>query len=133
MENNMESITTVITTARRTALCRVTSGAVSALSPVAYVAFGSGGTDAEGNVLAPRPDQTSLHQEVGRYPVGEAAYPIPTTARYTITIPPDDLAGTNISEAALVDADGVLCAIRNMLPKGKDAGVSFTFTIDDEF
>ena len=77
MENNMESITTVITTARRTALCRVTSGAVSALSPVAYVAFGSGGTDAEGNVLAPSPDQTSLHQEVGRYPVGGSGIPCP--------------------------------------------------------
>ena len=59
---------------------------------------------------------------------GGQPYPVPTTARYTITIPPDDLAGTNISEAALVDADGVLCAIRNMLPKGKDAGVSFTAT-----
>ena len=56
-----------------------------------------------------------------------------TTARYTVTIPASALAGTQISEAALVDADGGLCAIRNMLPKGKDADVTFTFTFDDEF
>ena len=33
----------------------------------------------------------------------------------------------------LVDSEGNLCAIRNMLAKGKDEGVVFIFTFDDEF
>lgn len=124
---------TVITTARRCALCKVTSGGMTGLSPVSFVAFGSGGVDGEGQVLPPSPEQTALNHEIGRYAVGEVTYPLPTTARYTITIPPGELVGEQISEAALIDGDGTLCAIRNMLPKGKDDGVAFTFTFDDEF
>ena len=56
-----------------------------------------------------------------------------TTARYIVTIPAADLAGEQISEAALVDSEGNFCAIRNMLAKGKDEGVAFIFTFDDEF
>ncbi len=34
---------------------------------------------------------------------------------------------------SIVDENGELCAIRNMLPKGKDSGMAFVFTFDDEF
>lgn len=128
MDNN-----TVITNTRRVALCRVTSGADGTLPPIAQVAFGTGGVDGEGAVVPPTADQTGLRQEVGRYAIEETDYPIPTTARYTVTIPAGDLGGEMISEAALVDSEGRLCAIRNMLPKGKDEDVPFIFTFDDEF
>lgn len=124
---------TVITAARRKSLCQITSGAVSVLSPVTHVAFGSGGVDVDGAVLAPSAEQTALKQEVGRYPIDKVEYPIPSTARYTVTIPAADLPGVQISEAALVDSGGTLCAIRNMLAKGKDGEVAFIFTFDDEF
>lgn len=125
---------TVITDHRRELLCKITSGAVSALPAVSHIAFGDGGVGGDGVPLEPAGSQTALRHEVGRYPVSLGPkYPIPTTARYTATIPKGDLAGVSISEAALVDADGGLCAIRNMLPKGKDEDVEFTFTFDDEF
>ena len=62
-------------------------------------------------------------------------YPLdpPTTARYTVTIPAADLPGVAISEAALADSDGFLCAIKTFYVKRKDAGITFTFTFDDEF
>ena len=60
-------------------------------------------------------------------------YPEETTARYAVTIPKDDLAGEIINEAALVDSDGDVAAIKTMYSKQKDAGVSFTFEFDDEF
>lgn len=124
---------TVITDCRRKLLCQITSGAVSALPPVKYVAFGDGGIGEQGEVLAPTGDQTALHHEVGRYDIDSVTYPMDTTARYTVKIPKTDLPGVSISEAALVDAEGNLCAIRNMLPKGKDEDVEFTFEFDDEF
>ncbi len=129
----MAETNTAITDIRREKLCKVTSGGISALAKITHVAFGDGGVGSDGAVIAPAGSQTALFHEVGRYEVGAVTYPVPTTARYTVTIPKTDLGGTNISEAALVDGDGDLCAIRNMLPKGKDEGVEFVFTFDDEF
>ena len=37
--------------------------------------------------------------------------------RYTVTIPEDSLVGKEINEAALVDSDGDLVAIKNMYSK----------------
>lgn len=128
-----ESNATIITTARRELLCKATSGAVDTIPAIVKVAFGSGGVDGDGAVLAPSAEQQELNDEVGRYAIDGVTYPTPTTARYTVTIQADDLEGAEISEVALVDSEGTLCAIRNMLPKGKDAGVAFIFTFDDEF
>ena len=128
-----ENNNTVITNYRREALCKITSGALSKLPAISHVAFGDQGVNEDGSVKPPSGAQTALNHEVGRYEVGTAEYPIATTARYTVTIPAEDLPGTLLSEAALVDDEGNLCAIRNMLPKGKDEDVEFTFTFDDEF
>lgn len=125
---------TVITDYRRVLLCKITSGEISTLPPVSHIAFGDGGVGEDGQPMDPLGSQTALNHEVGRYPLdGTPEYPVPTTARYTVTIPKPDLPGVNISEAALLDAEGGVCAIRNMLPKGKDGDVEFIFTFDDEF
>jgi len=128
-----EYANTVVTTARRVKLCQITSGAVSSIPAVSHIAFSDQGVDSNGDVIQPLASQTTLHHEVARYTIALVEYPVSTTARYTVTIPADDLPGIALSEAALVDSAGDLCAIRNMLPKGKDAGVIFTFTFDDEF
>lgn len=125
--------TSVITKARRIGLCKLTSGAISTLSPITHIAFGTGGVDATGEPLIPTETQTALHSEVARYPIDAVVYPVDTTARYSVTIPKADLAGEKLSEAALVDSAGALCAIKNMYVKQKDEGISFTFTFDDEF
>ena len=44
---------TIITNWRREQLCKITSGAIDTLAPIAQVAFGDGGVDAEGGVLQP--------------------------------------------------------------------------------
>lgn len=125
--------TAVITDLRRKNLCRITSGAITSLPAIAKVAFGDGGADEQGEPKAPMGSQTALNHEIGRYDIEKVEYPAETTARYTVTIPADELEGAAISEAALVDAEGNLCAVKNMYPKGKDADVTFTFTFDDEF
>ena len=77
--------------------------------------------------------QTTFEEALARYEVESVTYPDETTARYTVTIPKDSLVGKEINEAALVDSDGDLVAIKNMYSKKKDEGVSFTFEFDDEF
>lgn len=130
MANRDYSISTAY---RRKSLCQITSGAIDSLPPVTQIALGSGGLNDDGTVKEPDIDQTALVVELGRFDVEQPTYPIDTTARYTVTIPEDALVGEVISEAGLLDSEGNLVAIRNMLPKGKDEGVEFTFTFDDEF
>ena len=123
----------VITKARRKNLCGITSGKITSLPKITHIAFGDGGVDAEGEPVAPSEIQTALNNEIARYAIDKVEYPIETTARYVCTIPRNDLAGEKISEAALVDAEGALAAIKNMYVKQKDEEVIFSFTFDDEF
>lgn len=132
----MANENSVITKARREALCKATSkgSATNPINPISHIVFGDGGVDASGNPIAPVDTQTALTHAIGTYPIDEApTYPTATTARYTVTIPENDLPGASISEAGLVDSSGMLCAIKTMYVKRKDAGVTFTFTFDDEF
>lgn len=128
----MNDTKSVICYARRVALAKITSGAVRAIPAVKYMAFGDGGLGADGQPLEPQSTQTKLNHELGRY-AAALSFPIETTARYTATIPEGDLEGAEINEMALVDADGVFCAIKNMYTKKKDAEVKFTFEFDDIF
>ena len=126
----------VITRARRINLCNATSKGsdVSPIAPIDRIAFGDGGVDDDGNPIPPLDTATALNNQIAIYPIDEEpVYPEPTTARYTATIPAADLAGEVINEAAIVDSNGQLCAIKTMFVKRKDSGVAFTFTFDDEF
>ena len=125
--------TSVITQFRRASLCRITSGDISSLAPITHIAFGSGGVDSDGEPLIPTEQQTKLNSEIARYPIDGVDYIESTIAQYYVTIPEDDLAGLKISEAALVDSNGNLCAIKNFYVKQKDSGVSFVFAFNDEF
>jgi len=126
----------IVTLRRRQALCEITSGKVASIPVITQIAFGSGGVNSSGEPIQPAKTATGLNAELARYNLdmdGGITYPIPTTARYKATIPAADLAGAEISEAALIDAGGGACAIKTFYVKRKDGGVTFTFTFDDEF
>lgn len=125
--------TSIITKKRRILLCQITSGAITTLPKITHIALGTGGVNEDGEPLIPSDLQTALNSQVGQYEIEPVAYPKETTARYTITVPEHELVGEKISEAGLIDAEGNLCAIKNMYVKQKDEGVTFTFTFDDEF
>lgn len=125
--------TSVISQRRRILLCQITSGAITTLPKITHIALGTGGVDENGEPLIPSDTQTALNHQVGQYEIEPVSYPEETTAQYTITIPEHELVGEKISEAGLIDADGNLCAVKNMYVKQKDEGVTFTFTFDDEF
>ncbi|MCL2400677.1 MAG: hypothetical protein FWC91_13150 [Defluviitaleaceae bacterium] len=133
--NNEEQRNSVITLHRRVQLCLATSGGIPSIAPITHIAFGDGGVDGNGDPIPPVETQISLNNQVGMYPINGVTYPLtpPTTARYTATIPAMDLASVSISEAALVDEDGHLHAIKTFYVKRKDEDITFTFTFDDEF
>ena len=122
-----------VTIYRREKLAQITSGAVDSIPPVKFMAFGNGGTTDLGIPIIPHESETALKNEIARYPVAPVEFPVSTTAKYSATIPPLDLAGATINEAALVDAEGNLCNIQAMYDKRKEGGVSFTFVFHDEF
>lgn len=122
----------VITVARRTKFAKATSGAIK-LPPITHIVLGTGGTNADGSVKFPQATQTQLNEEVFRGEIGSVTYPVPTTARYTATVPKSESIGVKFSEVGLLDAEGTLCVIKNMYDKQKDADVEFTFCLDDEF
>lgn len=123
----------VITRKRRIKLCQASSDAQKPLAPITHIALGDGGVDSAGNPTPPGEEQTSLNHQLAQYPIDGFSYPVETTVRYTVTVPANALSGESINEAALVDSDGDLAAIKTMYTKRKDAGVIFTFEFDDEF
>lgn len=104
------------------------------LAVITHVAFGNGGVNESGEPLVPLETSDGPQQRnIVRYEVESVTYPAETTARYAVTIPKDAMVGEEINEAALVDSDGDVVAIKTMYPKKKDEDVSFTFEFDDEF
>lgn len=123
----------VITITRRVKTCKASSGLAETLPPVTYIAFGSGGVDNEGMPIPPTERQSALTRELARYPVESVTFPVETTARYSVTIPKEDLTDEPISEAALVDSEGDVASIKTFYAKQKDKGTAFTFEFDDQF
>lgn len=129
----MASNNSVVTDALRTKLAQITAGTISALPKVKWIDVGSGGIDSSGSPKSPDGAATALEHKEGRYEVAEPEFPVPTTARFRITIPEADLAGKSLSEMALVSEDDVLYAIRNTTPKQKDSDEEFELVFDLEF
>lgn len=129
----MSTNTGIITRARRILLAKITSGAIITMPKITHIAFGDGGVDELGDPKQANETQSTLFNERQRYAIDSVSYPVDTTARYTVTIPEADLVGVKISEMALIDEAGGLCAIKTMFVKQKDCNVAFTFEFDDEF
>lgn len=125
--------TSVITSARRINLAKITRGAVSTIPKITHIAFGDGGVDGDGEPIQPDESWQALKHEVARYPIDGVENTVETTNRYTVTVPKSELNGVYISEMALIDEDGVFAAVKTFLPKGKDEDVEFGFEFDDEF
>ena len=123
----------IITKIRRVKTCKASRGAIETLPPVTHIVFGDGGVGEDGEPIPPTEEQTSLNHQIAKYAIGSVSNPVETTNRYSVTIPETELTGESISEAALMDSEGDLVAIKTMYAKKKDAGAAFTFVFDDEF
>ncbi|MBQ9720313.1 MAG: phage tail protein [Oscillospiraceae bacterium] len=122
----------IITVTARKKMVQARAGDI-VLPKLVGMAFGNGGVDASGNVVAPTEDQTELKSELFRKAVDGHSYPSETTCRYECMLTEAELAGEKISEIGLYDADGDLACIKTFTEKGKDADLEMTFTLDDVF
>lgn len=122
----------VITKAARQKLVRARAGAIE-LPEIVGMAFGNGGVDAAGNIIAPGEGQTVLVNELYRKPVDGYSFPDDTICRYECTLTEQELAGEEISEIGLYDEDGDIIAIKAFKRKGKDNDIAQTYILDDIF
>lgn len=124
----------VITKAARRKLVQARAGAIS-LPKVVGMAFGDGGVDPDGAIIPPVEGQDKLAHELYRKPVDGYSFPEEsgTTCRYTCTLSESELAGEEISEIGLYDADGDIICIKAFKRKGKDDDVEQTYVLDDIF
>ena len=122
----------VVTATAKKKMMKARAGA-SALPKIVGMAFGNGGVDSAGNVIAPTASQTALNNELLRKTITGYTFVSDTKCRYECTLAKTDLAGKYISELALYDEEGDLVAIKNFLKKGKDSDLEMTIQMDDEF
>ena len=122
----------VITKAARVNMVKARAG-VSTLPKIVGMAFGSGGIDASGNVLAPTEEQETLRKELLRKEIDKYEFISETSCRYECTLEESELAGKDISEIGLYDENDDLVCIKSMKGKGKDDDIEMTFTLDDVF
>lgn len=122
----------VITTSARKKMVHARAGVIE-LPKIIGVAFGTGGVDLDGTVIAPTEMQEELYAEIYRQDIDGFEFVSDTTCRYSCTLNEDTLANTEISELGLYDEDGDLVCIKTFLPKGKDVDLIMSFSIDDVF
>lgn len=100
---------------------------------VMYMDFGDGGHNPNGTAKEADPSQTELNNKRLRKAlksvVQEDLYSVTGTAQ----IATDELVGVSISEAGIVDANGILLGFRNFVPKVKAADEVFEITIKLKF
>lgn len=122
----------IITKKARQNMVKARAGAL-ALPKITGMAFGDGGVDTEGAVIKPAEDQAALANELFRKVVNGFEFVNDTTCRYECTLTEPELAGKDISEVGLYDANGDIVCIKNFKSKGKDSDMEMTFTLDDVF
>ena len=101
------------------------------LPKITNMAFGTGGVDAEGSVLEVGEKQQELNVEVLRKEIDEYEIISDAKIQYQCTLEEEELVGQQLSELALVDADGDLVAIKNFAVKEKDGDWKMVFKISD--
>lgn len=124
----------VITEIGRKKLCKAHAGDIT-LPKITQMAFGSGGVNTSGEVIAPTGAETALKKEILKKNIDGHMYTNEkeTSCRYTARLEKEELANQSISEQGLFDEDGDLVAYITFLPKGKDEGMVFIFDMDEIF
>lgn len=122
----------VITKKARANLVKARAGSIS-LPKIVGMAFGEGGVDSNGTVIAPSESQSNLKKQLLRKPIDKYTFLNDTTCRYECTLLENELVGKEISEIGLYDANGDIVCIKTFTRKGKDSDVQQTYVLDDIF
>lgn len=117
-----------ITKIGKTKLLQARAGEI-ALPKIVGFAFGDGGVTT-GGIVAPVGEE--LRKEFFRKQIDNYAINVTENkCAYFCTLNSEEAVGKQISEIGLYDSAGDIIMLANFLPKGKDAGISMRFEIDD--
>lgn len=105
----------------------------SPLPPFAYMAFGDGGHLPNLTPKSPNPDSAGLAHELLRKPLSSIGQPTPYSVSCEGLINAGELTGFYVSEAALLDAEGQIVAIKNFAPKIIEADEMYQVFIEPRF
>ena len=119
----------VITLKAREKMVKARAG-IQPLPAIVGMAFGDGGVDSSGTVLAPG---ETLRNEILRKAIDGYTEITSTSYRYTCTLGKEELVGTAISEIALYDTDGDYVGLKTFRTKYKDEDMEMVFELDDQF
>ena len=122
-------ITTVLA---RNKMVRARAGEIP-LPKIVGFAFGDGGVDSLGNVIAPEENEVTLRNELLRKSYDAYSMLDETTCRYECMLGEVELQNAEISEIGIYDEEGDLLFIKRFSKKRKDAGLKMTFWIKDVF
>lgn len=104
------------------------------LAPMTHMAFGDGGHHPTTlDALAPSAEQTTLNHELLRKPLALVAQEDEFSVTGRGVIAHAELIGYAISEAALIDEDGVIIGIKNFSPKFKDSDEEYETNVKLRF
>ncbi len=126
--------TSVITVVGRRKLCMAHTGEAS-LPPITRMAWGDGGLDESGQPKATTGNEVGLYHELLVKDIEGYEYidDDQTSCRYTAILEADDLAGEEISEMGLYDAEGDLVVYRTCMRKGKEPDISQKYQMEEIF
>lgn len=119
----------VITLKAREKMVKARAG-IQPLPAIVGMAFGDGGVDSSGTVLAPG---ETLRNEILRKAIDGYTEITSTSYRYTSTLGKDELVGEAISEIALYDEEGDYVGLKTFRTKYKDEDMEMVFELDDQF
>ena len=105
----------------------------TALPPIAYMAFGDGGHNADLTPKAPSAGAVALVHEVLRKPLAAITQEDAFSTTGKGVIDASELIGARISEAALLDANGQLVGLKNFAPKLKESDERYEISIKLRF
>ena len=104
------------------------------LAPITHMAFGDGGHNTETNAaIAPDPEQTSLNNELLRKPLALISQEDLFSVTGRGVVGNSELVGYAISEAALIDEDGLVVGLKNFAPKYKESDEEYETNVKLRF
>ena len=103
-----------------------TGSGAAPLAPITHIAFGDGGYNPDTmTALPPDPDAEALNHELLRKPLAVITQEDEFSVTGTGVVAENELVGYAISEAALIDSDGLIVGFKNFAPKFKESNEEY--------
>ena len=104
------------------------------LAPITHMAFGDGGYNLDTfEALPPQPEQVALNHELLRKPLALITQEDEFSVTGRGVLAHEELIGYAVSEAALIDADGLIIGIKNFAPKIKESDEEYETNVKLRF